>query len=141
MNALEFEPVSLEEVIKSLRTDAPVTYTPHQSKDPFKALRKREAQEPLQGYAISWMAKLPRNVQPRETGNQYPRIANRLAALWHTSAGAGAYLRELLIDKRGTRRGFPSPVAQELQALRTYLTVQTARKQEDAWALERADRF
>lgn len=137
MSSLEFEPLSLADVITAMREENNMTFTPREPKDPFKALRKRETPEPLQAFAITWMAKLPRNAQPRETGMQYPRIVNKLAALWHTSEGAGGYLRELLIDRRGTRKGFPTPVAQELQALRTYLTVQAARSQKDAWSTER----
>jgi hypothetical protein len=46
----------------------------------------------------------------------YPRIAERLRELWG-SAECDRYLAELLIDRRGSRQGFPPPVVSALLEL------------------------
>jgi hypothetical protein len=138
MFAVEFEPVSVEDVKHLLKLETVPVF--HKAGDPFKALRRKEAAAPLEGYAISWMAKLPREVQPRVTGQKYARIVNRLAALWSVEDRAYAYLRELSVDTRGSRQGFPKDVSKELNALRAHLTQNMQTKISGAWALEPVSR-
>jgi hypothetical protein len=77
---------------------------------------------------LRWMATLPLESRPTAIGEAYPRIANALAALWTRPEALTSYLNELLIDKRGGRRGFPAKVSRELGALRThYATLHRAR--------------
>ena len=71
---------------------------------------------------ITWVAKLPRDLQPMELTRTYGRIANLIAASWDDPAATYAYFNELLHDERGTRKGFPPDVMGELLALRTYYT-------------------
>jgi len=47
----------------------------------------------------------------------FPRIANELSALWDDPFAAHAYFAALLLDSRGSRRGFPESVLAELLAL------------------------
>jgi hypothetical protein len=51
---------------------------------------------------------------------QFPRIANGLARMWGDKAALRQYLDELLIDRRGGRRGFPPEVHHELMMLREW---------------------
>lgn len=136
MLEIEFEPVTVEEVRGMLKPLTPPTF--FKATDPFKALRKKETQVELQGYALTWMARLPRPAQPRETANRYARIVNRLAALYSMPDKYQEYLADLLIDRRGTRQGFPEVVTTELQALQKHFNSQ--RLNNDPWGLERVAR-
>ena len=44
---------------------------------------------------------------------QFPRIALRLVELWNSSA-CDSYLRQLLLDDRGDRAGFPADIMDDL---------------------------
>jgi hypothetical protein len=70
--------------------------------------------------AFKWIARLPRGARPRNLLRQYPRIANNLALSWPDRKAFRHCLYDLLVDKRGGRKGFPQPVLQELLALREY---------------------
>jgi len=50
----------------------------------------------------------------------FPRVANALARLWQDDIGLELYLDELLVDRRGGRRGFPPEIHNELLTLRAY---------------------
>jgi len=67
-----------------------------------------------------WLDALPRRVQPHSLCESYPRIANLVAAMWEDAEGLKAYFDDLLIDRRGNRRGFTPEVANDLRALRLY---------------------
>ena len=84
-------------------------------------LRKAAPVETLLPLTVRWAARLPEPVRPYVLMQQYPRVANLLAAAAATSASLNACLADLLIDRRGGRRGFPEPVAQDLLRLREYL--------------------
>jgi hypothetical protein len=66
----------------------------------------------------SWVAGLPEHLRPYALVELYPRIANRLAAAARHSGGLADCITELLIDRRGGRRGFPAEVSAELLLLR-----------------------
>jgi hypothetical protein len=69
---------------------------------------------------IAWAAKLPCDVRTDELMRSFPRIANLLAADWDEPESTYAYFDQLLVDRRGNRKGFPPGVASELVALRRY---------------------
>lgn len=52
--------------------------------------------------------------------NLFPRIAQALTEKWGTP-DVEAYLAEIMMDKRGTRKGFPSEVLEELMLIDTIL--------------------
>ena len=83
-------------------------------------MRKGEpVSEPLPG-TFRWIARLPKEVRPLQLLRDYPRVANTLAANWSDAAAFRASLYDLLIDKRGNRRGFTGSVVAELLRLRSY---------------------
>jgi hypothetical protein len=84
-------------------------------------LRKAVPVERLLPETVRWAARLPEPVRPYALMQQYPRVANRLAAAAASPASLTACLADLLIDRRGGRRGFPAAVAQDLLQLRAYL--------------------
>ena len=85
--------------------------------------RKRRRPQPLNQQLPStakWAASLPLEVQPRALLKTLPRIANAVARLWHDKIGLQLYLDDLLVDRRGARRGFPPEIHNELLVLREY---------------------
>ncbi len=112
---LEFTTVSVEEARRALEGEPT---KPGASQLTVK--RTRTPKEPLLDVTRMWLASLPQDVRPMELARQFPRIANRLRHLWRQVARCEEYLDALLVDRRGTRKGFPPKIAQELQALREY---------------------
>jgi hypothetical protein len=76
--------------------------------------------ERVRDETLRWLAALPEHVRPVELTRRYPRIANKLATIWRRVARCEEYLDELVVDKRGGRRGFSMAVAQELAVLRRH---------------------
>ena len=68
-----------------------------------------------------WLEALPRRVQPHVLCDYYPRIANSLAAMWGDAEGLRTYFDGLFVDRRGSRKGFPPDVLNDLRVLRYYL--------------------
>ena len=64
--------------------------------------------------------KLPEDIQPKVTTEKYPRIVNKLGTLWKRPDEFVEYLDELLVDKRGKRKGFPLSVALELASVKDH---------------------
>jgi hypothetical protein len=67
-----------------------------------------------------WLAMLPKRVRPMRLGQQFPRIANKLAMFWEKPAACRKYLTSLMLDDRGERAGFPPEVMMELGTLEAY---------------------
>lgn len=81
--------------------------------------RAQPAEKPLPA-TFKWMARLPAAVRPLALLRAYPRVANMLASSWADPAMFRATLYDLLVDRRGTRKGFEGPVVAELLALRAW---------------------
>jgi hypothetical protein len=84
---------------------------------------KRRLAEPVNGLlkpTFAWAATLPVEIQPRAMMYRFPRIANLIAAMWQDANSLRRYVDDLLVDKRGSRQGFPVDVLRELFALRAY---------------------
>lgn len=69
---------------------------------------------------IKWLVALPVGLRPIATGRRFPRIVNRICDLWSQCEYTRLYFQSLLIDRRTGRRGFPSEVKAELEALQRY---------------------
>ena len=67
-----------------------------------------------------WVTSLPVEVQPFALLQKIPRIANTIARLWHDETELQLYFDDLLIDRRGGRRGFPPDIHHEILMLREY---------------------
>jgi len=113
MKPLEFEKVSIEEAKWAL-DGKPEKPGAHE----FTDKRTRISDEPLLDVTETWLASLPQDVRPMELALQFPRIANRLCRLWKQVARCEEYLDDLVVDRRGTRKGFPPKITQELEVLR-----------------------
>ena len=99
----------------------------------FTAQRRGGGVEPLAADTVRWLAGLPTNVRPKLLPIQFARIANALARKWATVDGCLAYFDDLLIDRRGNRRGFPIGVLIELAALKNYFESVLHRSPQTVW--------
>jgi hypothetical protein len=81
-------------------------------------LRKAKPLESLLPRTANWIAALPQDAQPHHLAKQFARIANELCATWDHPAECRRYLDDLMVDKRGTRKGFPAEVIGDLLRLR-----------------------
>ena len=81
--------------------------------------RARPSSEPLP-VTFKWIARLPREVRPLALLRQFPRVANELALRAREPEVFRAYLYDLLVDRRGNRKGFPKHVEVELLGLRKH---------------------
>jgi hypothetical protein len=70
--------------------------------------------------AVAWLSELPPEIAPLTLAHQFPRIVNRLARFWDSPRMIDEYLQQLLVDKRGKRKGFPLKVVEELYRLAEY---------------------
>lgn len=73
---------------------------------------------------LLWAARLPESVRPISLLASFPRVANKIAVSWAMRHSCLPVLEDLLIDRRGGRRGFPADVARELTRLRDYRVLQ-----------------
>ena len=88
-------------------------------RDPKNLRKWQPYSEPLP-VTLRWVAKLPAEVRPFALLRTFPRIANVLARVWNDAAECQSYMEDLMIDRRGNRRGFPLEVLDNLWALRDY---------------------
>lgn len=113
------------------------------SHDPFATLppapsaSMRQAPSPydraLNLAAVTWLGELPQEVAPLALARAFPRIVNRLSRFWDSPQMIDALLQELLLDKRGKRKGFPSEVLDELHALLRYHRTLHPTENSDRW--------
>jgi hypothetical protein len=74
----------------------------------------------LRPETAAWLEALPAHVRPGELACQFPRIANKLQEIWKRPAICEEYIEDLVVDRRGGRKGFPAKVATEIVELRNY---------------------
>lgn len=72
----------------------------------------------LQDFTRVWLKGLPANIRPLKCAHYYPRVVNKMAALWSLEERCIDYLDELLADRRGERLGFGYGIPGELRLLR-----------------------
>ena len=82
--------------------------------------RRPQPDEFLLPISESLLDQLPPEVFPGALAAQYARIVNLIASEWNRAGTHPAFFDELLIDRRGGRRGFPAPVKRDLEKLRDY---------------------
>lgn len=79
----------------------------------------RLSDQALTGTTRLWLRRMPWRQRPLALCERFPRVANRLAWCWNDAEQREQAFDELLNDRRGGRRGFPTPVLRELERLRT----------------------
>ena len=112
MKPLEFERISVEEAAKTIERNV----RPGNVKD-WDGERRAAPPEVLTEAAAAWLASLSDEVCPRELARQFPRIANKLCELWKRPAQCDVYIKQLMMNDRGVRKGFPDVVGREISVL------------------------
>jgi hypothetical protein len=74
----------------------------------------------LQPFTMAWLKTLPEPVRPLACARHYPRVLNRIAALWGLPERCLDLLADLQTDRRGDRKGFGHGVVDELRHLQAY---------------------
>lgn len=118
--SLEFEKVSLSDARKALEETGPAAYAAPKKVENWAEKRAQSTPEPLSDEANAWIGELPESVRPRQLALRYARLANRLAKAWKDPQKCERLLDDLMMDRRGGRKGFPLPVANELATLRDH---------------------
>ena len=77
-----------------------------------------ERDKTLTTLAQRWIAELPEDARPRYLAEKYARVCNRIAMCWiDPTLTVKLFLEDYLVDKRGTRQGWPAPALAELKVL------------------------
>ena len=93
-------------------------------REPSWTGRRRPAESTdhaILGRTVDWLLNLAPSARPTHLADAIPRIANALADRWPDPSAAAAYVSDLLIDRRGGRRGFPPEIKRELVMLHLIL--------------------
>ncbi|MCP5266166.1 MAG: hypothetical protein H6934_08625 [Burkholderiaceae bacterium] len=77
-------------------------------------------QHQLSRRALAVIETLPPGFRLHETRLQFPRVLERLAAVWHDPIEFRRTFDDLIMDDRGGRQGFPFEVVNELTDLQEY---------------------
>ncbi len=93
----------------------------------------RASDSALNGTARIWLRKLPERRRPLRLCEHFPRVANRIAFCWPEPDMTRQLLEDLLVDRRGNRRGFPSSVQRELRRLADYNDQQRVESGPETW--------
>lgn len=97
------------------------------------ARRRPQPPESLSNETMQWLATLPTHVRPRVLPIEYTRIANTLSRRWPDEHACEAYLDDLLVDRRGNRRGFPLSVVMELATLKDFFETRIHPRPQTVW--------
>lgn len=118
----EFEPVDIEQARQVLEEAPPIygAVTRHESAPRWRRRPETERDRRLTAVSFKWLYDLPREERPIQLAIQFPRIINKFADIWRDDQATADYLVELLVDRRGNRRGFPTAVVEDLLRLRAY---------------------
>lgn len=121
--SIDFEVTDFDQARASLE-EPPAGVKVLKRPDDAEPAKQRRSVEPrdrlLTPQAQDWLDSLPREVRPLDLPRAHPRIANQLAELWSNAAASLATMDDLIVDRRGGRRGFASRVAFEIVALREH---------------------
>ncbi len=131
MDFIPFEKVSVEEakaVLDRANTPERLEKNWTYARD-ARAARNVELSE----QAWQWLDALPQQIQPGGLVQRFPRITNKLAELWRRPAQCEKYLDALILDHRGSRKGFPPDVANEIASLKMHLNRHATAPVFDVW--------
>lgn len=80
--------------------------------------KPRAADAIMTALTRAWFETLPLWPRPEQLCARYPRVANRLALCWSDVELTEQLFEDLLVDRRGDRKGFPAPVLDDLRRVR-----------------------
>jgi len=136
MDSIPFEKVSVLEAKAVL--DAELRRKQEKNWEQLRRLHE-PADLKLQERTYNWLLSLPTEIWPLWLIKHYPRIANQFAEVWPRHAASEKLFAELLLDQRGTRKGFPADVSREIMALKLYYDTQKVPAAKQPSPLEKAN--
>jgi len=80
----------------------------------------RGGPQSLYPQTIEWVRSLPREIRPLHVVKYFPHVANKLYLTWNSPEHFERCIRDLMLDTRGGRQGFPPDVAADLATLYEY---------------------
>ncbi len=86
-----------------------------------------------------WLEQLPEEIRPNQLARDFPRIGNNLCAAWREPDALRLCAEQLLVGRRGNRKGFPAVILNELHRLFSYYD-SLYPQPGFAWELERLTR-
>ncbi len=95
--------------------------------------RVSEADATLHAETVRWLADLPARLRPRQLAQAYARVANEIARRWGDPGACLAFLNDVLVDRRGTRQGFPMEIALELARVKSYYETELHPTSQTVW--------
>jgi len=101
--------------------DQPVAASVPAGEIDWAQVRSARTPERLLPDTERWAESLPPEMKPASLLAMYPRLANRVARAWRDANDVQDVLDDLLIDRRGGRQGFPTPVHADLVRLRSLI--------------------
>lgn len=109
-------------------TDAPLAETPASGAAPVPTeidwSRRRAPATPRDIVLLSethlWIRSVPSSIHPKHLGRYHPHLANRLAQCWGDATLVERFMEEVLVDRRGQRKGLSDRVRMELDRLRGF---------------------
>jgi hypothetical protein len=130
---IAFEKVTIAEASAVLRGAAVPT------KDDSTWAEKRSKPQPsdlmLMDDTREWLRALPPEIKPVHLTQKFPRIVNKICGAWRRPEQCLKIFDELMMDRRGTRQGFPIDVVREITHLRVYYTTEVYKMKPDTWTI------
>jgi hypothetical protein len=85
----------------------------------FESMRApaRDSDRTLAMETRLWLLRLPPKLRPTTLADSYPRVVNRIARDWSDNFMLEVCFEDLMVDRRGGRRGFPKMALQEIKRL------------------------
>jgi hypothetical protein len=72
-----------------------------------------------------WLRRLPPRIHPKHLCRYHPHLANRLATCWGDRGRVERFVDDVLIDRRGGRKGLSARVKTELLCVERFHSQQT----------------
>lgn len=133
MDFIPFEKVSLQDAKAALDHSATAAQTPPVENWRFLRGANSPNNQDLTEQAWQWLDRLPVEVQPGGLVQQFPRNTNKLAELWTRPLYCEKYLNALVLDQRGSRKGFTPDLVKELAVLQTHFMNHVLVRHFGAW--------
>ena len=104
------------------RDPGPTTLLQPDSEADWKRSRspERDQDRQLSSASKAWLHTLPEPVRPLALCVRHPRLVNRICLCWGDPELTARLFDDLLVDRRGQRRGFAPAIASELLLLRMH---------------------
>ena len=112
MKPLEFERISIEEATKTIDRNV----RPGSVKD-WDGERRPAPVEPLTEAAAAWLASLTPTCVRWSSRACFRGSRTSCAKLWKRPAQCDDYIKKLMMNDRGMRKGFPTDVGKEISVL------------------------